>query len=819
MQGRRILIHIREVQRTLLLLAILVCGGTLRSQLTGVVMDVEKEKPLIGVTVSLLPGNVLSETNGDGKYVFEGIAAGQYQISLVDDRGRFAPTSKVVEYDGQFLEVGFEISEVAYVLATQQITDDYGGAAYLRSIEGMAIFAAKKTELIHPDSLLANVASNNARRLFVRVPGLTIWESDGGGLQLGIGGRGLSPNRTSNFNVRQNGYDIAADALGYPESYYTPPAEAIQRIEVVRGAASLQYGTQFGGMVNFLFKNGPQDRPFELTTRQTAGSYGFFNTFNSIGGTVAKGRLNYYAFGQFRRGNGWRANSGFRQATGFAGISTKVSDRARLGVEYTRMDYTAQQAGGLTDAMFDRDAQQSIRTRNWFKVRWNLFAVTGDFDLSDRTRLNTRNFGLIGFRHALGYLGSINRVDPLQERDLLKAEFNNFGNETRLLHRYVIGQRPAALLAGIRLYRGDTEMQQGFGSTGNDANFEYLDPENPGQSEFSFPSTNIAVFSENLINLSDRFSMTPGLRFEHIRTGSKGYYIQRAFDFAGNLLSEETLTDGRNKNRFLLLGGLGLSYRSNNWGELYGNWSQNYRAITFTDLRVANPNFRVDENLEDERGFNADLGWRGSLGDWLDFDLSVFYLNYSNRIGNVLKVDTTNFNYYRFRTNIADARNLGFELFGEVDLLQIMGWEPLFSLKLFGNFSYINARYADSQEPAFDGKQVELVPPISLKTGFNLGYRGWRFNGQLGHTAGHYSDATNAETSPTSVEGFIPSYTVVDASFGWNREWKRFETSLEGGVQNLLNATYFTRRATGYPGPGIIPSQPRNLYLTLGFQF
>src|SRR5690606_26115464 len=108
--------------------------------------------------------------------------------------------------------------------------------------------------------------------------------------------RGLDPNRASNFNTRQNGYDISADALGYPESYYTPPMQALQRIEIVRGAASLQYGTQFGGLLNFVFKRGPQDKPFEFITENTYSSFNQFNTFNSIGGT--KGRANYYAFYQ-----------------------------------------------------------------------------------------------------------------------------------------------------------------------------------------------------------------------------------------------------------------------------------------------------------------------------------------------------------------------------------------------------------------------------------------------------------------------------------------------------------------------------------------
>src|SRR5690606_32968128 len=120
---------------------------------------------------------------------------------------------------------------------------------------------------------------------------------------------GLSPKRTSEFNTRLNGYDLSADALGYPESYYTPPMEGLDRIEVVRGAASLQYGTQFGGMINFAMKRGPEDRRAQLVSRQTSGSHGFFNSFNSLGGEL--GPANYYAFYHHKRGEDFRPNSAF----------------------------------------------------------------------------------------------------------------------------------------------------------------------------------------------------------------------------------------------------------------------------------------------------------------------------------------------------------------------------------------------------------------------------------------------------------------------------------------------------------------------------
>ena len=110
----------------------------------------------------------------------------------------------------------------------------------LKDYEGTSIFAGKKSEVISLSQSISNLASNNSRQIYSQIAGLNIFENDDAGLQLNIGGRGLDPNRTSNFNTRQNSYDISADVLGYPESYYSPPAEAIEEIQILRGAASLQ---------------------------------------------------------------------------------------------------------------------------------------------------------------------------------------------------------------------------------------------------------------------------------------------------------------------------------------------------------------------------------------------------------------------------------------------------------------------------------------------------------------------------------------------------------------------------------------------------
>jgi Fe(3+) dicitrate transport protein len=174
---------------------------------------------------------------------------------------------------------------------------------------------------------MANLASNNARQIYSQVVGLNIYQNDDAGLQLNIGGRGLDPNRTANFNTRQNGYDISADVLGYPESYYSPPAEGLQEIQIIRGAASLQYGTQFGGLVNFVMKKPNQAKPFEFITRNTLGSNNLYTNFTSVSGTVDK--FSYYSFFNYKKGDGFRPNSEFESKNAYAHVGYQFNEKPK----------------------------------------------------------------------------------------------------------------------------------------------------------------------------------------------------------------------------------------------------------------------------------------------------------------------------------------------------------------------------------------------------------------------------------------------------------------------------------------------------------
>jgi Fe(3+) dicitrate transport protein len=109
------------------------------------------------------------------------------------------------------------------------------------------IFAGKKTEVIQLENLPANITEKTPRQLFAKVPGVFVYDMDGSGNQVNIATRGLDPHCGWEFNLRKNGIITNSDMYGYPASHYSMPMEAVQRIEIVRGTGSLQYGAQFGG--------------------------------------------------------------------------------------------------------------------------------------------------------------------------------------------------------------------------------------------------------------------------------------------------------------------------------------------------------------------------------------------------------------------------------------------------------------------------------------------------------------------------------------------------------------------------------------------
>jgi Fe(3+) dicitrate transport protein len=794
-----------------LLFFVLLFAIAVKAQLvnvSGYVKDATTHEGIAYANISLSK-NALYTCDITGHFSFK-TATGKYQITI--KAAGYEPQKLDLEVTGDISNQVFEL-----VLSTRQLqtVNVKGKQQHLSDVQlltqtvGTTIYAGKKNELIDLNNLPVNTAINSARQVYSKVPGINIIENDEAGVQLGIATRGLNPNRTTEFNSRQNGYDIAADPIGYPETYYTPPTDALDNIEIIRGAASLQYGTQFGGLLNFKFKQGPVNKPFELVSKQTVGSYGFFNSFNSVGGQ--SGKLNYYAFYSYKRSDGWRDNTGFDVHNAFVSLKYAITPKLTLGFDYTFMYYQLQQPGGLTDQQFKQNPRQSFRNRNWFSANWNIPALTLDYAIDSANLLTVKAYALLADRKNVGDLDPINIVDdPTKPRTVMNDDYRNFYTEARFIHHYnLVGNLRSSFLTGVRFYHGNTHRVQGYNYTSADANFSIKDDRT--QLSYHFPAYNAAAFAENIFQLTDKFSITPGARFEYIQTNSNGYTI------ADSSTNVSTPGNEKHTRKFALLG-VGLDYKVTEKSDVYMNFSQNYSPINFGDIVILQPGMKVDPNLKDVKGYNFDLGYRGQFMNALTLDVSGYYLLYKNRIGSLAQTDGGG-DVYLYETNISDSRSAGAELFGELNIWHLLPTHKHSEnkLSLFASLSYTDAKYINvpDDRKQFYNKRVEYAPHWIGRYGVDFLFKDLSGSVQYSYTDSQFSDATNAFASNNGSIGIIPAYHTVDVTVGYalSKKWK---ISVSGN--NITDEKYFTRRTTGFPGPGIIPSEGRAIYGTLQFK-
>jgi Fe(3+) dicitrate transport protein len=394
--------------------------------------------------------------------------------------------------------------------------------------------------------------------------------------------------------------------------------------------------------------------------------------------------------------------------------------------------------------------------------------------------------------------------------------YRNLGLEARYLLGYQLGSLSHNLSTGIRLYSGSTlRYRGGQGTTGTDFNLNRVGGTWTG--EIDYGSKNAAFFLENLFSLSEKLTFIPGVRLEYLQAEAAGY--------SSIANGNPVYLQNQQRSRGFVIGGVGAEYQLSRTTKLYANASQSYRPVQFADLTTPPTTDIVDPNLTDARGLNIDLGYKGRLKNFLVFDASVFHLDYDNRIGTI-KQQRTDGSFYNFRTNVGSSVARGAEVFGEFNILKaIKSGTNNSDLSVFASYSYTRARYQNFKvvtvsgsslsETNFKNNHVEYAPENILRTGVTYSKRGFEGTLQYNYTDRVFTDANNTvEPTPNAQNGVIPSYSIFDSTLGYKHN---SGLSLKMGVNNLTNKHYFTRRASGYPGPGILPADGRSYFVTLGY--
>ena len=682
--------------------------------------------------------------------------------------------------------------------------------SYIPDVEGTMIYAGKKTNTVELFDQINGLPMNLGRTALAKIPGLTIWEMDGAGTQLNVGTRGTDAHRSIEMNMRQNGYNTNSDLFGYPENHYSVPMQAIREIQLVRGSAALQFGPQFGGMMNFKLKEGDSTKPFAIESEQTTGSNNFFNSYNAVGGT--KGKFNYYAFYDYRNGKGYRDNADFNYQAYYVNLGYQLSSKANISVQFSRMNYVQQIAGGLTDAQFDQNPKQSNRIRNFFQPVINIPAIHFKYHFSENTQLEVTSNAIFGQRNSVQFINTANIPDTFNTasgsynpRQVDRDYYDGFTTEARLLHIYKIGKVSSVISGGVRYFTELTKRRQkGVGTT--DSDFD-LSLTKPYGIDLRLTTNNYAAFVENIFQLTPKFSITPGARYEVIDTKLNG------------VINNATVNVAYKSNRNFSVFGTGLQYQATSSTQLYGNISQAYRPYLYASVTPADRIDKIDPSLKDSKGHDIDLGYRGRYKNILQFDINGFYLFYGNKVGLVSERNSDGSSYL-FTTNVGNSVAKGIEAFVQLSLTKLLApASTKGNISIFNSIAYDRARYTSGQvnnagiNTSIKGNYVENAPEWINKTGIEFSYKNFSSEVQYSYNSKSYNDALNTVSSSNGVTGLIPAWHVFDWSCNWEFS-KLYHVS--AGINNFTDEKYFNRRITMYPGPGILPADGRTFYISFG---
>ena len=700
------------------------------------------------------------------------------------------------------------------VVTGESETDATIQPPFLLAVEGTRIYSGKKTTVVDFDAL-PSIVNSNYRQAFSQTPGLLVSELPNPAL-LSLGSRGIGdPHETQDLLVLRDGVPFVVDLFGYPTVYYAPPLESVDRLEFIRGGASLLYGPQPGGALNYVTHLPRRDREFSARTQHIFGSDSLYSTYTAVDGTV--GRVGYLGSFDHRQGDSFRRNnSDYRVDGGSLKLVLDADRDSRWIFGFDAFNADSGEAGGLTHGSVaplggavlnygvDRAATQNLFDR----VRVERFSPSltwqRDFDPGTSSEVKMwggyyRRFSKRQTDTGFGTISAVPLADGDGNRDNLQTlhQYYTFGTDARVRHDWSAWNNDHTLTAGFMTYYSDSPFTVRRGET-PDAETGALRQQSQRGSAYG------SIFAENKFTF-DKLSIVPGFRLENIHQ----HITEQVNLGTGEAVTPKAVLSRDSYVDVVPLVALGLAYDLGRGHGAYANVAQGYKAKQYTDAVPLGTTDTISANLEAAHTWTYEAGIRGTPRPWLTYDTSIFRIDYDNRFGRV----GANFQ------NVGRSINKGWDLALEVDLLGLydertgtVGERDL-AFSLYGNLELLDARF---ESGPLMGLTPQYAPDHVIRTGAMLRSKRWGKVGLMGtFVDAHWANDNNGlfvAANPAS-SGFIPAYMVWDLTAELNLHQDK--VSLLAGINNLLGEDYYSRIRSN----GIDPAYGRNYYFGVAVKF
>ena len=722
----------------------------------------------------------------DGTFTISELMPGDYELTATSD-GFSVAVQRVTLRPG-------ETGRVALRLRVGALTEDVlvvageiaGSHDRLRRLPGSVDIVDRET--------LENSRVMTTNEALRKVAGVYVRDEEGFGLRPNIGIRGLNPTRSTKVLLLEDGIPLTYAPYGDNASYYHPPIDRFERLEVLKGGAQIAYGPQtIGGVINYLTPRPPTQPTGSLTLM--GGNRDYFNGHGSYGATL--GRTGFLIDYMRKQGDGARENLNHKlndvngKVVQGVSASQTLTFRGNYYSEDSNVTYS-----GLRENEYLANPRANPFRNDFFYVDRYGASTTHAFAMSGNAAMTT-NVYWSSFRRHWWRQSSNSNERPNDANDPLCGGMANLsttcGNQGRLRQYYAWGVEPRVSMHhrafgvasetdfGVRAHFENQDRLQQNGDTAT-ARTGILVESNVRKNDA------YAGFVQNRF-LFGGWTVTPGVRLEHVR-----YQRTNRLASAGAGVTGDTQLTR-------VIPGIGVSHTTGERVTVFGGVHRGFAPPRTEDI-ISNTGGVID--LDPELSWNYEAGIRSSVRPGIGIDATFFRMDYENQIVPASLAGGIGATL----TNGGETLHQGLDLRAQVDSAPITGWAH----DVYFRFAYTYLPVAEfagrrsSSIPGFStmsvsGNRLPYAPEQMAVAGVGYAYAAFDARVEAVRTSDQFADDLNT-VSPTAdgQRGLIPGNTVWNAAANYTVG----RSTLFVTVKNLFDELYIVDRTRG-----ILPGSPR----------
>ena len=642
-----------------------------------------------------------------------------------------------------------------------------------------------------------------------KVPGIYVRDEEGFGLRPNLGVRGLNPTRSGKVLLLEDGLPLTYAPYGDNASYYHPPVDRFERIEVLKGSGQILFGPQtIGGVINYITLRPPED--FVGTVALQAGNRDYRELHARFGDTIEN--TSYAVDATSKQTDGARKNMHFdvrdlnfklvRDLT----TNQALTFRASYYDEDSDVPYS-----GLTLAEYLADPRANPFLNDNFKLRRWATSATHRLELNGRAALSTSVY-FTSFDRDWWRQSSNSGQRPNDSSDPACSGMTNLlttcGNEGRLREYSTAGIEPRLTVShdlfgtnsqaelGLRYHRedqyrlqanGDTPTARAPGSGPNGGIVEDNDREVEA----------LSLFLQNRFVVGD-WTVTPGVRFEQID-----------YSRTNNLMGQASSTDVDQ-----WIPGLGVTYAVGEGTVLFAGAHRGFGPPAVADI-LTNSGGSVE--LDPELSWNYELGVRSTLRPGIHVEATLFRMNFENQVISASLAGGVGATL----TNAGETLHQGAEVLLQLDTRELHGTPynafVRTAFTLVSDAEFRGSRFsniAGSSTTSVSGNRLPYAPEnlLTVTAGLELP-AGLTLQIEAVYNDEVFTDDLNTVAITSNGQrGLIPSFTIWNATANYalrDTGWTFFVTA-----KNITDELYVVDMTRG-----LIPGVPRLVQGGFTYQF